>query len=199
MLISRSRIYEGFTRKESWPETGYLKFRQERGEWSERTVSVENYLKRPPPLPPSIDRTNARALPFQFSLPKIMGAGITMTIPDNDARITNKNKTIIERRGHLLVNRRPPPPGIAACSITLSIRDIGRGTRLRAAAASVHAEVHASRALLHEPDQSHARRPWGAKEGPVMILAPLNSILEELRELREGEEIEGFVGSRVIG
>lgn len=46
-----------------------------------------------------------------------------MTIADNDARITNKNKTII-RGGHLLVNRGPPPPGIAACSmITLSIRD----------------------------------------------------------------------------
>lgn len=164
----------------------------------ERENGKRGELFKTPSSLPSIDRSNARALPFQFSLPKIMGAGITMTIPDNDARITNKNKTIIERRGHLLVNRRPPPPGIAACSITLSIRDIGRGTRLRAAAASVHAEVHASRALLHEPDQSHARRPWGAKEGPVMILAPLNSILEELRELREGEEIEGRVeGDRI--
>lgn len=50
----------------------------------------------------------------------------------------------------------------AACSITLSIRDIGRGTRLRGA---MHAEVHASRALLHDPGQSHARRPSREREG----------------------------------
>lgn len=88
----------------------------------EREKPLENYLKRVLPLSPpplfreSIDRTR-EPFSFQFSLPKIMGAGITMTIPDNDARITNKNKTIIERQGgrrrHLLVNRRPPPPGIA--------------------------------------------------------------------------------------
>lgn len=69
----------------------------------------------------------------------------------------------------------------AACSITLSIRDIGRGTRLRGA---MHAEVHASRALLHDSGQSHARRPSRDGWGAMMILAPLNSILEELRELR---------------
>lgn len=69
-----------------------------------------------------------------------------MTIPDNDARITNKNKTIIERQGG--AEEASPRQSAAtaarnraACSITLSIRDIGRGTRLRGAGACGSARV----------------------------------------------------------
>lgn len=160
----------------------------------EREKPLENYLKRVLPLSPpplfreSIDRTREPSS-FQFSLPKIMGAGITMTIPDNDARITNKNKTIIERQG----GRRG---GISSSigghrrqeSRCLLDNVIDPRYRTRHALAwrrwSPCMRKCTRLALYCTTLVNRTRVVHRGRERAMMILAPLNSILEELRELR---------------
>lgn len=64
----------------------------------------------------------------------------------------------------------------------------------------MHAEVHASRALLHEPWPARARRPREGDGDP----RPFEFDSRGIKGIKGGwrggeEEIEGLVGSRVIG